>query len=227
MIDYEAVQKTARGKRFDLFIALLIGLVAVVAAALVVLQTTTGLTGTRANVQARMLASEITTRIIASGTLQTAQLGDIQLASVTSAEGIARGMAALTSGDVVQQAISEAMMSAGSRLQAVAAEMVAVPGRDTPLDEFAARSLATEISELKAMLVEQNRQVDLGIAASNQGNASILGLSLVALGGVLVGLAAVLGSGRAGRSLLVVAWGAALGATVLLAVAAGLIPPLF
>ena len=45
---------------------------------------------------------------------------------------------------------------------------------------------------------EQNRQVDLANQAGAQNSRSILGLSFLALAGVLTGLAAVLREGRAG-----------------------------
>ncbi|MFN8622989.1 MAG: hypothetical protein U0869_19800 [Chloroflexota bacterium] len=227
MIDYEALEATAQGRRFDLLTALLIGLIAIVAAALVLLQSTTDLAASRANAEARLLASSLTTRLIASGTLQTYAATSLQSAALTSMEGSTRQIVGLSSGDAAEGTIGAAMVDAGNRLQAIGAAMGAIPGRDTDLDPYAAYVLGSTIEEMQADLKEQNRQADLADRASAQGNASILGLSLAALGGVLVGLAAVLGSGRAGRSLLAVAWAAAIGATVMLAVAAGLIGPFF
>ena len=74
------------------------------------------------------------------------------------------------------------------------------------------------------MVAAQRAQRALADRASGHGNEAVLGLSIVALAGVLAGLAAVLGRGRAGRALLALAY-AALGLSVLiLVVAAELLP---
>ncbi len=53
-------------------------------------------------------------------------------------------------------------------------------------------------------------------AASADSGASVAGLSVLALAGVLVGLASILGADRAGRATLAMAWLAALVAAALL-----------
>jgi hypothetical protein len=68
--------------------------------------------------------------------------------------------------------------------------------------------LATAPRDLKA---EGDRQIAVATAAdtaSDRSGRAVVGLSMIALAGVLVGLAAVLGEGRAGKITLLVAYGA-------------------
>jgi hypothetical protein len=224
VIDYETLKETGDGDRFDRLTALLIGLIAVMAALLVVVQTTQSLAEARANAQARRLASEITTRLIVGGTLGSYQGVNGQRALLLSMEGTNRLIVALGSGDAADGLIGEAQVAAGERLLSIAARMAAPPGPDTPLDPYAADVLGAGMGALQPILAEQNRQADLAEEASTRSTLSVMGLSVVALAGVLVGLAAVVGGGRAGRALLALAWVAGIGAAALLVLAAGVLP---
>ena len=223
MIDYDALKETQRGERFDRLTALLIGLIAVLAATLVVVETFESLAEDRANANARRLASELTTRIIASGSLDNHRIVNGQRALAVQMEGNARALVGLQTGDAAEVAIGEAQVAAGQRLAEVAERMGAPPGAESPLDSYARDILGSGMNQLFEVLAEQNHQADLADAASTSSNQAVLGLSVVALAGVLVGLAAVLGSGRAGRVLLLVAWIAAVVAATLLVIAAGLV----
>ena len=63
--------------------------------------------------------------------------------------------------------------------------------------------------DLRAEVAEQGRQVDIAAAAGSRGRLAVLGLSLSALAGVLVGLALVLREGRPGWTALLAACGIA------------------
>lgn len=222
-VDYDALKETASGGRFERLTALLIGLIAIVAAVLVVIQTTASLDEARGNAVARRLASEITTRLIASGSLQAYGAINGQRALLVSLEGNSRAIVAFGTGDVAQQAIGEAATVAGDRLTSIALAMGATPDEDSPLDPYARMVLAGTTDEILAILERQNAAADAAAVASDRSSRAVMGLSLIALAGVMAGLAAVVGPGRAGRALLLLGWVCAFGAIGLLAVARGLI----
>ena len=223
-VDYDALKETSSGGRFERMTALLIGLVAIVAAVLVVIQTTASLDEARGNAVARRLASEITTRLIAGGSLAAYGAINGQRALMVSMEGNSRAIVALGAGDAGQQAIGEAATVAGDRLTAIALAMGATPGDDSPLDPWARAVLSGTTEELLAILDRQNAAADAAAVASDRSSRAVMGLSLIALAGVMAGLAAVVGPGRAGRALLVLGWVCAFGAVGLLALARGLVP---
>ena len=221
MIDYDSLKETARGQRFDRLVAVLIGLLAVLAAALVVAQTNESLAEARANAQARRLAAELTTRIIAGGGVSNHQIINGQRALLVSIEGTSRGLVGLQAGDLGAQAIGNAEVAAGDRLATIATEMGALPQPGGPLDPYAQDVLATTEDQLRAILAEQNGWADHASAASDRSSRSVMGLSLVALAGVMAGLAAVVGRGRTGRALLLLGYTSAAGAFGLLVLASG------
>ena len=93
--------------------------------------------------------------------------------------------------------------------------MGAVPGPSYSIDPYVRGLLTTSTTDLKA---EGDRQFAVSLAsdtASDRSGRAVVGLSLIALAGVLVGLAAVLGEGRAG----VITLGVAYAATALAGIA--------
>ena len=67
--------------------------------------------------------------------------------------------------------------------------------------------MTTGDAALQSEVAEQNRAVDVDAAtASADSGLSVAGLSVLALAGVLVGLASILGADRAGRATLAMAW---------------------
>ena len=171
-------------------------------------------------------ASEITTRIIASNTIASDATVNVQRASLVSVEGISRQLVAMgdgTSGpDAAQDAIGAATTAAGDRLGTIALAMFATPDEDSPLDPYAKDVLATSAEQLQAILAEQNAGADTAESASTRSSRAVMGLSVIALAGVMAGLAAVIGRGRAGTALMALGWICAAGAVALLVVAAGL-----
>lgn len=220
-VDYDALKETASGGRFERLTALLIGLIAIVASVLVVIQTTASLDEARGNAEARRLASEITTRLIASGSLQAYAGINGQRALLVSLEGNSRAIVAIGTGDAAQQAIGEAATVAGDRLATIALAMGATPDEDSPLDPYARTVLSGTTADVLVILERQNAAADAAALASERSSRAVMGLSLIALAGVMAGLAAVVGPGRAGRALLALGWICAFGSIGLLAVARG------
>jgi hypothetical protein len=75
--------------------------------------------------------------------------------------------------------------------------------------------LASNPLDWAGLLSEQIRQMDIADRYGDRGNRTLFGLSLLALGAVLIGLAAVLGGGLPGRVVISAATLALLAAAVL------------
>ncbi len=220
----DPLRESAADSRYERLIALLIGLIAIVAAVLVVLQSSASLDEARANSVARRLASELTTRLIASGSLTSYAGINSQRAWLVGMEGNARAIVALNADDAAQRAVAEATVAASARLADIAATMGAAPDETSPLDPFARSVLATTDDELYAILKVQNAAADAAGIASDRSSRAVMGLSLAALAGVMAGLAAVMGPCRSGRALLAMGWICAGGAIGLLLLARGVVP---
>jgi hypothetical protein len=223
MIDYEAVAETRHGDWFDRLTALLIGLLALMAAALVLLQSVTSQEQARANAAVARLSAELTTRIIVHGTLSSAAGVNWQRGSLLSMEGHARQIGGLERSDEALQAIGAADVNAGARVRDVATEMFQAPGQGSRQDPYARDVLGGTMDDAQRIVDEQNRQDVIAGDAGARSTISVLGLSIAALSGVLVGLAAVVGAGRAGWALLGLAWLAGASGGLLLLLAAGVV----
>jgi hypothetical protein len=205
MIAPDAASSLQAERRFDLLSAILIGVVAVLAAILAVVQIDTAQNASRAQQQAASLAADLSARIETSDLAQEQLLLLSQRSLIMAMQATARQIAGLTYEDPSAAEIANAETAASSKLAAAL--------RDT-----AAMIKATTI-DLLAEVKEQNRQVDLANAYSDRNTQSILGLSFLALAGVLTGLGAVLREGRAGWFALASAGAMAAAAGVMAALA--------
>jgi hypothetical protein len=195
--------------RYELASAVLVGLIAVIVAVLVVLEVAVSHEGARADAEAARLSALATTRNNVSQAPFGFQISKTLEATKVAMEGTSRQLVALEADDAISQAIGAADQASFDRLMAIAVEMGAIPDASSPLDAYARDALATTTDELRALVDEQNAAVDRTSDASTRGMAIVLGLSLAALGGVLVGLAAVIGRGKPGVVLLVLGYAAA------------------
>ncbi len=209
MIEPEVASRRRSAAAFDRLAAVLIGLIAILAATFAVQQAHEGLAGTRAQVEGARLASDASARIGAGGTSSASALLAQQQALVIGMSGIGRRIAGAGAGDATEVAVGTALAAASGRLTAAVTDSIATTGGQ-PVDGYTAGLLDATDDEINAIVKEQNRQVDLSIAAGEHQLVAILGLSLVTFAGVLAGVAAVLGRGRAGWLLLALAWIAAL-----------------
>jgi hypothetical protein len=220
VIDLETVQSTREGTRFHRAIAVLLGLIAVLAAALGAVQMERSLAETRAATQAGRLTADLAAGIPVQGIGFTLSATATQAALLRMAEGTTREFLASTAGDPVAAAAGAAEQAAGQRLVAIAGRMGAKPDATSGFPAYELRLIGAGMDDLQAEVEEQNRLVIVTVtAASADSNLTVAGLSVLALAGVLVGLASVLGADRAGRATLVVAWLAALAAAALLVIA--------
>jgi hypothetical protein len=213
MIEPEVATRWRSQVAFDRIAAVLIGVIAILAAVFAIQQAHEGLAGTRAQVEGARLAADAAARLGASSTATSAALRAQQDVLVVGITGVSRQLQGTTVGDATAVAVGTAQVAASERLSSAVAETIATTGGE-PLDGYAVGLIHTTDEELIAQVDEQNRQVDLSIAAGASQTLAVLGLSLVALAGVLAGIAAVLGRGRAGWLMLAIAWVVAVAAAV-------------
>lgn len=185
-------------QRFDLVAAVLIGLIALLAAILSVVQMQASQTANRADLQAARLEADLSARISVSSGATDAGLSAQQIAIMLGLDAIARQEAGLQHNDPTSMALGAAEQSAYDKLSAVLAETSNTTG-GKPVDAYTAGLLHASIKDMQTEVSEESHQVDLSDAARRHEQLAVLGLSFLALAGVLTGLAAVLREGRSGR----------------------------
>jgi hypothetical protein len=201
-------------QRFDLVAAVLIGLIALLAAILSVVQMQASQTANRADLQAARLEADLSARISVSSGATDAGLSAQQIAIMLGLDAIARQEAGLQHNDPTSMALGAAEQSAYDKLSAVLAETSNTTG-GKPVDAYTAGLLHASIKDMQTEVSEESHQVDLSDAARRHEQLAVLGLSFLALAGVLTGLAAVLREGRSGRISLSAACGMAAAAGLL------------
>jgi hypothetical protein len=201
-------------RRFDLVTAVLIGFIAVLAAILSVIQIGASQDGERAGLQAARLAADLSARIAVSGQAADSGLTAQQTALMLGIEATSRSISGLQNNDAASMALGAAEESAFEKLRAALTATSATTG-GAPVDAYTAGLLKADTVQLLAELAEQNRQVDLANAATGREQWAVLGLSFLALSGVLTGLAAVFREGRSGRISLTAACAIAASAAIL------------
>ena len=137
-----------------------------------------------------------------------------QTALMLGIEATSRQISGLQNSDDASMALGAAEQSAFEKLRAALTATSATTG-GAPVDAYTAGLLKADTAQLQVELAEQNRQVDLANAATGREQQAVLGLSFLALAGVLTGLAAVFREGRSGRIALTAACAMAASAGVL------------
>jgi len=197
MIAPDAAADLRHGQRFDLLAALLLGSIAVLASLLAVVQIGTSQQSARAQAEASRLTTDLSARLQVSAMVQQVIMSQEQAVVALAVEGSSRALAGLTGGDTTAVEIGTVELSASTALnEALTATAQTVSG--SPVDAYTAGLIDATIDQLTVEVNEQNRQVDLAEDAGARNTRSILGLSFLALAGVLTGLGAVLREGRAG-----------------------------
>ena len=214
MIAPDAAAVLRAERRFDLVTAVLIGAIAILAAVLSVIQIGASQAGTRADLQAARLAADLSARISVSEQAIDSAVTAQQTALMLGIEATARQIDGLQNSDEASVALGAAEDSAYKKLQEALTATSGTTG-GSPVDSYTASLLKADTKQLLAMLAEQNRQVDLATATHGHEQKAVLGLSFLALSGVLAGLAAVFREGRSGRI--------SLSAACAMAVSAGLL----
>ncbi|HYU57300.1 MAG TPA: hypothetical protein VEO00_04530 [Actinomycetota bacterium] len=211
------VTATPTGKTsFEKWLAVLVGLAAVVASLLATLQTHSSKREELSLEIANRLSVAIFERIAGSAPVQSFSLASSQDALTVGLNGTARLIAAFDHPDVAETAVAigNASNAASDRLVRLATTMGTPPGEESGVDAHTREVAAATDDQLNALVAEQNRAVDVANRFGERGNRAVFGLSLLALGAVLLGLAGVVGEGGAGR-IAIVAGSAALGLSIL------------
>jgi hypothetical protein len=217
VIDIETVKSTEAGTRFHRSIAILLGIIAVLAAGLGAVQLHRSQAESRATTEAARLTGYLAAGIPVQGVALAVTGGFVQTAVTRMMEGTTRQYVALLGDDQVSNAEGAAELAAGQRMSDIATRMAATPDATSGLPPYEFRLMTADTADLQAEVSEQNRQVDIAVLiAGPQNGRAVAGLSVLALAGVLVGLASVLGADRAGRATLGMAWLATAAASVLL-----------
>jgi hypothetical protein len=214
MIAPDTAAELRAERRFDMFAAVLIGIIAVLAAVLAASQIDASQAAKHADMKAARLAADLSARISVSSQAFDSSIGAQQVALMLGMDSASRQLAAIQHSDDGTLAVGAAEDQAFDKLQKALAATSATTG-GAPVDPYTAGLLKASTADLQKELAEQNRQVDLAHEANSREQQAVLGLSFLALAGVLTGLAAVLREGRAGRISLVAACAIAGGAGLL------------
>lgn len=216
VIEPETPTRFGGQERFNRVATGLIGVVAVLAAILAILQVGYGQASSRAQVEAARLETDVSARVSASSLARDAGLRAQQDTLLLGIESLARRLAGTEAGDEGAVAVGEAEERAGTRLVAAVAETAATSG-GPPLDAYASGLVTATLPAILQEVLDEKAAVDAADDAGTRELRAILGLSFVALAGVLAGVAAVLRAGRAGWMVLAVGWAIA-GAAAVVAV---------
>ena len=185
-------------------LAALVGVAAILAAALGALQMHDGAQEGRASARASRLSAEIARGLAIDGLVGAFHLPTAQTVIAVGLEATSRALAAFEAEEGVPVAIAaaDADTASAERLSAILDAMVATPGPESGVDATTLETLARELEELAAMTTEQNAAVDRAERYSKRGDRAVLALSIAAVAAVLLGLAGIVGAGRAGTGVL-------------------------
>lgn len=206
-LDIEAVTEASGQTPFDRWLAVLVGAAAILAALLATLQVDAGMQEERA----LHMASRLSVRIFegtAGGSPRFAfQVNGLQLATSLAISATAAQIAVLNDPETLDaiQGRAEADAKAAERLFVIAQTMGSVPSESSGVDEATRKLAGADPGDLADVALAQNREMEVADRHGERGNRTLYGLSLLALGAVLVGLAAVLGRGVPGRVVIVAA----------------------
>jgi hypothetical protein len=189
--------KLSAAARFDRMAAIVIGTIAVLGALLGVIHTDRSTAGTRAQLQATRLATDISARIAVNsvGTNLSYQADEAVL--MLQMDGADRALAAVAADNAGIAAVGQAEVDAATALKAALAATQATSG-GSPTDAYVASMLAMTADDFAAELTAQGHQMDLAHDAGTHDGFAVLGISVLALAAVLTGLAAVVRESRGG-----------------------------
>jgi hypothetical protein len=206
-LDVETVAEVSGRTRFDRWLAVLVGAAAILAALLATLQVDSGLQEERALHMASRLSVRIFEETAGSSPRFSFQINSLQHATTLAIGATAAQIAVLDMPETADaiQARAEADVRASERLMAIGQSMGDVPPAASGIDAATRDVLASDPLDWAGLLSEQLGQMDIADRYGERGNRTLFGLSLLALGAVLVGLAAVLGGGLPGRVVLAAA----------------------
>jgi hypothetical protein len=186
---------------FERVLAVLVGVTALVASLIAVLQVDWGRKSERSSLLSARLPVQIFEGIAASGNRTTFHLRSTQDAVAFGLEALARQLAAFKFPDVreAERAIGVADLRASERLRAITGEMASIDLESRGVDSRSVRALTASVAQLQETTRVQNREADRSDVYGDRQDRTVFALSLVAIAGALLALAAVLRKGAGGR----------------------------
>jgi hypothetical protein len=206
-LDLEAVSEASGRTRYERWLAVLIGAAALLAVLLATIHVDAGKGQERALLMSARLGVRVFEGTAGSSPRFGFQIHSMQLATSLALNATAVQIAVLGSPETADalQAAAEADVKAGNRLLVIAQTMGDPPTSASGVDPATLKLAGSTPDELFAVVAEQNHQADIADRYGERGNRALYGLSLLALGAVLIGLAAVIGTGAAGRVIITAA----------------------
>lgn len=201
-MDVELVYKAAE-TRFKKWLSVLVGLSALVASLLAVLDVHSGRRQEQALNRSSRLSVEIFGRLAASTPPQVLAYQVIQLSNFNTMKGTQRSLSAFERPETFayEFALAGADRRVGARLLELAKRLRETPDPSSGLDKTARDVISTRIANINDLVAEQNHQVDLADKYGDRGTRAVYALSLLALAAVLLGLSAVTGTRGGGITL--------------------------
>ena len=201
VVDLETAHQGPAGDRFRKVLTVLAGAATLIAALLATLELHASKREERAFVLASRLSVELSGRIAGSSSRFSFESRSVRDAITRSLASPARLLAnrERPASTRFQEALAEAEEGAAARLRRIAQETGSAPSEASGVDPYTRTVLATEVPQLQQLLAEQNRQLDVSQKYGGRESRALFALSLLALGAVLLGLAAVVGANRNGR----------------------------
>ena len=205
--DVEAALQPSGRTWFERWLSVLVGIAAILAALLATAQVDAGKHEERALQMAARLSVQVFKGTAGGSPRFSFQINSMQNATALAIASTGAEIAVLGMPETADsiQARAEADVKAADRLLAIAQSMGDVPPASSGLDPATRKVVGTEPNDLDAVVAEQIRQMDISDRFGERGNRTLAGLSLVALGAVLIGLAAVLGRTVPGQVVIVAA----------------------
>ena len=202
-LDIEIAHKATGKSRFEKWLALVIGFAAILAALLATLELYSSKHWEEESTEAADLSVELFGKIAATGPVRSAASGAEQTALALDVEAAERATHPKAKGFEHVRSYVDSRVAA--RLLDLAEHIGDVPDEATGVDEVAIEVMATDLEGLEEIQAEQNQHVAEAERYGVWISRSVFALSLLALGAILVGLAAVLGVEHGGFLVLSVA----------------------
>jgi hypothetical protein len=199
-LDVEVVHKASGKSRFEYWLAILIGLAAIVAASLATLEMHSSKRWEQASTEAADLSVELFGKIAATGPVRAAGLSTQQTALTLDVGAIARSQHPDAKGFQIVTAYVDSEV--GVRLLRLGEEITAAADRTGSLDPVAREVIETNTTGLREIGDDQDHQVELAEKYGARLSRALFALSLLALAAILLGTAAVLGLQHGGPIIL-------------------------
>ncbi len=213
-MDVEVAATIGRG-RLGQGLAVVLGIAAVLGAVLGTIEMTVRKDAERA----QFVAARMSVDAYGRETVQQI-VSDAQAAATAQARTAAiqadydRERAAGPSTPAVDRAVADADVAAAARLAALAASVGRAPDASSGVDGLTREAMVSDPSVLRTLEGRTIHQLSDARRSGAKRGRAVFALSLVAMAGVLAGLAAVFGAGRSGSLCLVVAAAALAAAAV-------------